>query len=85
MSIIKLIAKTEKPTRKKIKIAVACDDEGNWVALGSSEYEDNYTIDELLDDQQEHLDGDAKQQYWLVVDIPLPATEVLAGQSADEE
>ncbi len=71
MSIIKLIAKNEKPTRKKIKIAVACDDSGNWVARGGSEYEDNYMIDELLDDEQHHLDGDAKQQYWLVVDIPL--------------
>ena len=85
MSIIKLIANTSQPTRKKIKIAVACDDEGNWVARGGSEYEDNYTIDELLDEEQEHLDGDAKQQYWLVLDIVLPTTEVLAGQSEDDE
>jgi hypothetical protein len=85
MSIINIIANTKKPTRKKIKIAVACDDSGNWVARGGSEYEGNHTIDELLDDEQEHLDGDAKQSYWLVVDIPLPVTEVLAGQSADDE
>ena len=85
MSIIRLIANTEKPTRKRIKIAVAVDDVGNWVALGSSEYEDHYTIDELLDDELDNLDGDAKQQFWLVVDIPLPITEVLAGQSADDE
>jgi hypothetical protein len=29
--------------------------------------------------------GDAQQQYWLVLDIPLPATEVLAAQAVDEE
>ncbi len=63
---------------------MACDDAGNWVARGGSEYEENYTIDERLEDQQQNLDGDAKQQYWLVVDILLPTTEVLAGQSEDD-
>jgi hypothetical protein len=29
--------------------------------------------------------GDAQQQYRLVVDVPLPATEVLAGQAVDDE
>jgi hypothetical protein len=28
---------------------------------------------------------DAQQQYRLVVDVPLPATEVLAGQAEGEE
>ena len=84
MSIIKFRAENEPPSHKRIRIAVATDDEGNWVARGGSEY-DEYTIDELLEDEQDHMEGNAKQQYWLVVDIPLPATEVLANQSPGEE
>ena len=84
MSIIKFRADREKPIRMRIKVAVAVDDEGNWVAHGGSQY-DGDTIDELLVDEQDHLEGNARQQYWLVVDIPLPATEVLAGQTIDDE
>jgi hypothetical protein len=86
MSIIRFRTDDEKPTRQRIKIAIAVDDQGNWVGAGSSSAEaENYTINDLLEEELEELEGDARQQYWLVVDIPLPATEVLAGQDADEK
>ena len=37
------------------------------------------TIDDLLEGDLDELVGNAQQQYWLVVDVHLPATEVLAG------
>jgi hypothetical protein len=38
-----------------------------------------------LEEELCELEGDAQQQYWLVVDVPLPVTEVLAVQAVDEE
>ena len=85
MSIIRFKAENEKPRRMRVKIAVAADDEGNWCARGASWLDG--TINELLEEEEVdgYLDGDAQQRYWLVVDIPLPATEVLASQSDDDE
>jgi hypothetical protein len=47
--------------------------------------ESEFTIDDLIGDELHALAGDAQQQYWLVLDIPPPATEVLADQAVDEE
>ena len=66
------------------KIAVAVDDQGNWIAHGGSHRED-YSLNDLLEEELCELEGDARQQYWLVVDVPLPATEILAGQDDDEQ
>ncbi|MFT7577941.1 MAG: hypothetical protein ACI9XZ_004344 [Alphaproteobacteria bacterium] len=41
---------------------------------------ENYPIDDLLDDELLELEGDARQQYWLVVDIPIPAPEAFGGR-----
>ena len=86
MTVIKFKTEHELPKRQRIRIAVAIDDEGNWVAAGSSDAEESKsTIDDLIGIDLSDLNGDAQQQYWLVVDVPLPPTEVLAGQTVDEE
>jgi hypothetical protein len=86
MGVIQFRADNEQPKRRRIKIAIAIDDQGNWVGRGSSQAEDDdSSIADLLEEELCELEGDAQQQYWLVVDVPLPATEVLAGQAVDEE
>lgn len=85
MTVIQFAARPEKPTKCRIRIAVAVDDEGNWAACGASRYDENYSIDDLLDEELPYLDGDAKQQYWLVVDIPIPPTTVHADPSEADD
>lgn len=84
MAVFQFTAKPEKQNDRRIRIAVAVDDDGNWEAYGSSQCEENDTIGDLLEEQLLNLEGDAMQQYWLIVDIPLPSTEVLAGQTDEE-
>ena len=65
---------------------MTADDKGKSTAGGSSTAEDpELSIDDLIADQQHKLEGDAQKQYWVIIDPPLPATEVLAGQSVDQE
>jgi hypothetical protein len=86
MSVIQFRADNEQPKRQRIKIAIAIDDEGNWVGRGSSQAEeDESSIGDLLEEELCELYDEPKQQYWLVVDVPLPVTEVLAGQAEGEE
>ena len=84
MAVFKFTAKPGKPTKCRVRIAVAVDDDGNWEAYGSSQCDEDHTIGDLLEEQLPNLEGDAKQQYWLIVDIPLPPTEVIAGRTDEE-
>jgi hypothetical protein len=84
MSIIPFKAETTKPKRQQLRIAVAIDDAGNWIARGGSHLAD-LSVNELVEDDIVELDGEARQQYWFLVDVPLPPTEVLASDSEDYE
>jgi hypothetical protein len=44
-----------------------------------------FTIADLIGDELHELESHAQQQYRRVMDVPLPVTEVLAGQAVDEE
>jgi hypothetical protein len=83
MSIIPFKAETRKPRRQQLRIAVAIDDAGNWIARGGSELADS-TLSELLDHEYVEFEGDGRQQYWLLVEVPLPPTEVLATDTDDD-
>lgn len=84
MSIIQFKAATDKPQRHQLRIAVAVDDAGNWLARGGSHLSD-YTLNDLLEEDLCELQGDARQQYWLLVDVPLPPTEVLVTDNEYDE
>jgi hypothetical protein len=85
MSILRLRTDRSKPSTIRVKIAVALDDDGNWVACGGSAWGDDATISEVLDDFRDEVSGDAQQQFWLVVDLPLPTSEVHAAVAQEQE
>lgn len=63
----------------KIKILVAVDDEGNWVAMGSSSSET--TPDWLpVDDLGLHL-----SYLWVEAEIPIPEIKTVQGGVTSDE
>jgi hypothetical protein len=76
--MFRLRADKPKTRTTRVKIAVALDDDGNWVACGGSHWGDGATTAEVLEDLIEVVSGDAPQQFWLVVDLPVWTSEVHA-------
>ena len=62
----------------KVRIAVAVDERGDWVAVGRS--------DQLADESREDAIYDAHgavQVYWLTAELPLPVEPELAARVED--
>ena len=84
MKVVELGIGRTTTAHQRIRIALAIDDNGNWTARGGSHLSE-FTLKELIENDLVELDGDAQQQFWLVVDVPLPPTERFAGSAPGDE
>ncbi len=68
---------------KRVRIAVAIDEKGNWSCAGWSSKSGDYLDDELKSMAMDCLEPDGIEKvYFVEADLPLPVAETVQGDVA---